>query len=91
MAFYYADGNFHCSETKEPLVTNAEKEGYPLNFVRDPTPFFDDGDAENENYDDIYNGNYSSEIPFSDYAHIFPSCGDGLDASELEGSGLRCS
>ena len=31
-----------------------ELEGYPLNFVRDPTTFFDDGDAERSDYDDYY-------------------------------------
>ena len=29
-----------------------ELEGYPLNFVMDPTTFFDDGDAERSDYDD---------------------------------------
>ena len=35
MAFYYADGEFFCSVTKEPLMSIVELEGYPLNFVRD--------------------------------------------------------
>ena len=47
-----------------------ELEGYPLNYVRDPTTFFDDGDAERSDYDDYYldNGNHSSSFPISEYA-----------------------
>ena len=41
-----------------------ELEGYPLNIVRDPTAFFDNGDAEKSDYDVYYldNGNHSSSF-----------------------------
>ena len=41
-----------------------ELEGYPLNIVRDPMAFFDNGDAERSDYDDYYldNGNHSSSF-----------------------------
>ena len=57
--FYYANGQFLCAVTKEPLVTIVKHEGYLLTFVKDNTPYFDDGDAEREDYDDFYyyNGN----------------------------------
>ena len=69
MAFYYADGEFFCSVTKEPLMSIVELEGYPLNFVRDPKPYFDDGDAERSVYDDYYldNGNHSINYPVSEF------------------------
>ena len=51
-------------------MTVVMKEGYPLNFVRSSTSIFDDCDAENENYDAEYIGNYSSDLPFSEFAVI---------------------
>ena len=63
-SFYYDAGKFFCSDTKEPLMSIVELEGYPLNIVRDPTAFFDNGDAERSDYDVyyLYNGNHSSSF-----------------------------
>ena len=52
-----------------PKVSVVYKEDYPLNFVRSSTAFFDDCDAENENYDADNYGNCSSEIPFSEFVN----------------------
>ena len=53
-SFFYADGQFFCTEKGDPLITIVERDGYPLNFTRDLTPYFDDGDAEREDYDENF-------------------------------------
>ena len=67
-SFYYDDGQFFYSDTKEPIVTLCELEGYPLNFVRNPTPLFDDDAAERSDFDDwyLYNSNQSIIYPISE-------------------------
>ena len=60
-SFYYDAGQFFCSDTKEPILSLCELEGYPLNYVRDSTPFFDDGDAERSDFDDFYLDNTTGE------------------------------
>ena len=67
-SFYYVDANYINKVTRERIVPLCELEGYPLNFVRNPNPLFDDDAAERSDFDEWYlnTHNQSNIYPISE-------------------------
>ena len=59
-SFYYAEGQYFDADTKEPIITLCELEGYPLNYVRNLNPLFDDDAAERSDFDECYLDTHNS-------------------------------
>ena len=47
-------------DTKEPIITFCELEGYPLNYVHNLNPLFDDDAAERSDFDEWYLDTHNS-------------------------------